>query len=64
MSGGIETIGGTASENRQVKKKAKKLGGLVKKKWDEVETFTASYNLNDPMFGGRKFETKQDLNLH
>ena len=61
MSGGIETIGGTASENRQVKKKAKKLGGLVKKKWDEVETFTASYNLNDPMFGGRKFETKQDL---
>lgn len=31
MSGGIETIGGTASENRQVQKKAKKLGGLVKK---------------------------------
>ena len=61
MSGGIETIGGTASENRQVQKKAKKLGGLVKKKWDEVETFTASYNLNDPMFGGRKFETRQDL---
>ena len=61
MSGGIETIGGTASENRQVQKKAKKLGGLVKKKWNEVETFTASYNLNDPMFGGRKFETKQDL---
>ena len=61
MSGGIETIGGTASENRKVQKKAKKLGGLVKKKWDEVETFTASYNLNDPMFGGRKFETKQDL---
>lgn len=61
MSGGIETIGGTSSENRKVQKKAKKLGGLVKKKWDEVETFTASYNLNDPMFGGRKFETKQDL---
>lgn len=61
MSGGIETIGGTASENRKVQKKSKKLGGLVKKKWDEVETFTASYNLNDPMFGGRKFETKQDL---
>ena len=61
MSGGIETIGGTASENRQVQKKAKKLGGLVKKKWNEVETFTASYNLNDPMFGGRKFKTKQDL---
>ena len=61
MSGGIETIGGTASESRQVQKKAKKLGGLVKKKWNEVETFTASYNLNDPMFGGRKFETRQDL---
>ena len=61
VTGGISTLGGTASETRKVKKKSKKLGGLVTKKWDEVETFTASYNLNDPMFGGRKFETRQDL---
>lgn len=57
-----DTIGGTAIENRTVQKKQKKGGGLFgSKKYDEVETFTASYNLNDAMFGGKKFENKQDL---
>lgn len=57
-----DVLGGTAIENRQVQRSKKKGGGLLgKKKWEEVETFTASYGLNDQMFGGKEFKNRTDL---
>ena len=59
---GSDTLGGTAYETITHQNKKKKGGGLLgSKKYDTVETVTASYNLNDPMFGGKQFENKQDL---
>ena len=57
-----DTIGGTASDTRTVQNKKKKGGGLLgSKKYDTVQSFTASYNINDPMFGGRVFDDRTDL---
>ena len=57
-----DTIGGTASDTRTVQNKKKKGGGLLgSKKYDTVQAYTASYNTNDMMFGGRVFDTKADL---
>lgn len=57
-----DVIGGTAYETRTVDKKKKKGGGLLgSKKYDTVEAFTQSYNLNDSMFGGRQFNNRMDL---
>ena len=59
---GKDVIGGTAYETRTVGRKKKKGGGLLgSKKYDTVETFTSSYNLNDSMFGGRQFNNRLDL---
>ena len=59
---GKDVIGGTAYETRTVGKKKKKGGGLLgSKKYDTVEAFTQSYNLNDSMFGGRQFNNRMDL---
>lgn len=59
---GKDVIGGTAYETRTVGKKKKKGGGLLgSKKYDTVEAFTSSYNLNDSMFGGRQFNNRMDL---
>lgn len=59
---GKDVIGGTAYETRTVGKKKKKGGGLLgSKKYDTVEAFTQSYNLNDNMFGGRQFNNRMDL---
>ena len=59
---GKDIIGGTAYETRTVGKKKKKGGGLLgSKKYDTVEAFTQSYNLNDSMFGGRQFNNRMDL---
>ncbi len=59
---GKDVIGGTAYETRTVSNKKKKGGGLLgSKKYDTVEAFTQSYNLNDSMFGGRQFNNKMDL---
>ena len=58
----VDTIGGTASDTRTVQNKKKKGGGLLgSKKYDTVQSFTASYNTNDNMFGGRVFDDKTDL---
>ena len=58
----VDTIGGTASDTRTVQNKKKKGGGLLgSKKYDTVQSFTASYNTNDPMFGGRVFDDRTDL---
>ena len=59
---GKEVLGGTAYETRTVGKRKKKGGGLLgNKKYDTVEAFTQSYNLNDSMFGGRQFDNRMDL---
>lgn len=59
-----DTIGGTAYDTRTVQNKKKKGGGLLgSKKYDTVQSFTASYNTNDSMFGGRKFDDKTDLDF-
>ena len=59
---GKDVIGGTAYETRTVGRKKKKGGGLLgSKKYDTVEAFTSSYNLNDSMFGGRQFNNRLDL---
>ena len=58
----VDTIGGTASDTRTVQNKKKKGGGLLgSKKYDTVQSFTASYNTNDSMFGGRVFDDRTDL---
>lgn len=58
----VDTIGGTASDTRTVQNKKKKAGGLLgSKKYDTVQAFTASYNTNDSMFGGRVFDDRTDL---
>ena len=58
----VDTIGGTASDTRTVQNKKKKGGGLLgSKKYDTVQAFTASYNINDSMFGGRVFDDRTDL---
>lgn len=57
-----DTLGGTAYETRTETRKKKKGGGLLgKKKYDVVQAFTQSYNLNDPMFNGRTFDNRLDL---
>ena len=57
-----DTIGGTASDTMTVQNKKKKGGGLLgSKKYNTVQTYTASYNTNDMMFGGRVFDNKADL---
>lgn len=57
-----DTIGGTASDTRTVQNKKKKGGGLLgSKRYDTVQAYTASYNTNDMMFGGRVFDNKADL---
>lgn len=57
-----DTLGGTAYETRTVQHKKKKGGGLLgRKKYDTVEAFTQSYNLNDSMFGGKQFNNRVDL---
>ena len=59
-----DTIGGTASDTRTVQNKKKKGGGLLgSKKYDTVQAFTASYNTNDTMFGGRVFDDRTDLDF-
>ena len=60
----VDTIGGTASDTRTVQNKKKKGGGLSgSKKYDTVQSFTASYNTNDSMFGGRVFDDRTDLDF-
>ena len=57
-----DTLGGTAYETKTVQNRKKKGGGLLgSKKYDTAEAFTASYNLNDSMFGGRQFNNRMDL---
>jgi len=60
----VDTIGGTASDTRTIQNKKKKGGGLLgSKKYDTVQSFTASYNTNDSMFGGRVFDDRTDLDF-
>ena len=60
----VDTIGGTASDTKTIQKKKKKSGGLLgSKKYDTVQAFTASYNTNDSMFGGRVFDDRTDLDF-
>ena len=59
-----DLLGGTASDTKTVQKKKKKGGGLLgSKKYDTVQSFTASYNTNDSMFGGRVFDDRTDLDF-
>ena len=58
----VDNLGGTAYDTRTVQNKKKKGGGLLgSKKYETVQSFTASYNTNDSMFGGRVFDDRTDL---